>query len=242
MKLKQLVWTTDKNHFYPFSSPNSQICFSKKPINDYKIIFDEIDNVKSNFEIFIDSKFIDTNNSTASSLEEAKKFCEDHYEKHIMSLFDINQDIETCVNLEFIEEYYLTENSQREEILALLLINDVIFLNTNWHREDLSEQDKKLPRLLVNCNDVFMWACADAENIDLKDINDLYEHFIKDPIWGAAIWCCKRRKYMPQPPLEQEIIKAGIWDLDSMGLDKNFDALTTEEKEEFLLDLNQKKI
>lgn len=105
--------------------------------------------------------------------------------------------------------------------LAVLLANEEIFLNSYWWEGEWPEAAQKRTALCVNCNDVFMWGCADAEDIFHSELRDLYEHWVKDPEWGSAVWCVKRRKLMPQPPVEERIRKAGIWDLDSMGLEVN---------------------
>jgi len=73
----------------------------------------------------------------------------------------------------------------------------------------------------VNCNDIFCWGAADAEECFIDDLEDLYKHWQQDKNWGAAIWCIKRRGMMPQKPVEEAIRKEGIWDLDSMNIEEN---------------------
>ena len=101
--------------------------------------------------------------------------------------------------------------------LAALLMAEIVFLNSPWWenppREDII--------VLVNCNDVFAWGCGDAEPLKYKDIEDLYDHWLKDKVNGAEVWCCKQRKQMPQRPVYKDIMSKGIWDLDSMGLEPN---------------------
>jgi len=103
--------------------------------------------------------------------------------------------------------------------LTALLQAEVIFLNTHWWMESWPEEARKTTALNVGCNDVFAWGCADAEEITIHEVNDLFDHYTKDPEWGAAIWCMKKRKMMPQPPVERLIRVAGIWNLDEMGLE-----------------------
>lgn len=108
--------------------------------------------------------------------------------------------------------------------VALLLINEVLFLSQIFQGEEVTgEANPALERvaLVVNCNDVFAWGCADGEYITHDEIEDLYNMWRKDTAWGPAVWCCKRRKEMPQKPVEDEIRKAGIWNLDELGLEKN---------------------
>lgn len=69
-------------------------------------------------------------------------------------------------------------------MMVPLLIKEVIFFNTPWTRTDLSKEDKKyLHKILVNCNDVFIWGCADAEEISMNEIPELYDMWLKDPSW-----------------------------------------------------------
>jgi hypothetical protein len=108
-----------------------------------------------------------------------------------------------------------------EEAIAAMLLNEVVFMNTPWYRKDLSEEDKSFGRLIVVCNDVFAWGCADAEPLPHDELHNLYKMWRKDPAWGAEVWCIQRRKEMPQKPVEKLIRAGGIWDLDTMGLAQN---------------------
>jgi hypothetical protein len=108
-----------------------------------------------------------------------------------------------------------------EKAVAVLLANEIMFLNTHWWEQQWTEKAKKTIALLVICNDVFDWACADAQEIHLDEIQELYDMFIKDPGWGSAVWCMKKRNLMPQKPVYDDIKKEGIWDLDSMNLRPN---------------------
>lgn len=66
--------------------------------------------------------------------------------------------------------------------------------------------------LCVNCNDIFWWACADAESISWpEDIHSLYEEYLKGEKWFAARWCSFKRKLRPQWCAVQLMMKAGEW-------------------------------
>jgi hypothetical protein len=116
-----------------------------------------------------------------------------------------------------------------EAALAMLLACEVVFLNTHWWKadpkftkEDLwSESAANTFSINVQCNDVFAWASADAEEMFHEDIESVYTHWEKDPYWGPAVWCIKKRNLMPQKPVYEAIMKAGIWNLDTMGLQPN---------------------
>lgn len=112
---------------------------------------------------------------------------------------------------------------EEEPALALLLINHQVFMNTHWWMKDEGwpKDATETFSFNVNCNDVFAWGCADAEEMFDDDLRDVYDHFIKDPMWGTAVWCMKKRNQLPQKPVYDKIMAAGIWDLDNMGLDPN---------------------
>lgn len=113
---------------------------------------------------------------------------------------------------------------EKSKALAWLLNNEIVFLNNHWWMKDWPEEARKRTSINVNCNDVFMWACAEAEPLNYEDIQDLYDHVVKDPCWGSAVWCIKKRNMMPQRPVRKAIEKAGIWDLSSMNLKDNPDS------------------
>lgn len=125
--------------------------------------------------------------------------------------------------------------------LAHLIMNEVVYINSHWWKHydleqdpetkkiksvpsqnpEWSAKDSELISVHVECNDVFAWGSADAEDLPYKEIKKLYQMWKKDPTWGSAIWCMQRRNQMPQGPVEKRIREAGIWDLDSMGLEPN---------------------
>ncbi len=61
--------------------------------------------------------------------------------------------------------------------------------------------------LLLNCNDLFYWACADCEPIEEGDdeilrgvFRDLNEADWWDGCHVRALFCCRKRKMRPQYP------------------------------------------
>lgn len=94
--------------------------------------------------------------------------------------------------------------------LALLLMNEVIFLDDHWFMGTWPEDAKKTTSLNVNCNDVFVWGCADAEEIRFAQLEELYRLWLEFPDWGPAVWCCLNRKEMPQKPVTDAMRKSGI--------------------------------
>lgn len=110
---------------------------------------------------------------------------------------------------------------EETKALAVLLANDIVFLNSFWWEETWPEKAKNSTSLNVNCNDIFFWGCSDAENLLYKDIQDLYDHYIKDPNWGSSVWCIKKRNFLPKKPVYDAIMKLDVWNLDEMGLNPN---------------------
>lgn len=110
---------------------------------------------------------------------------------------------------------------ENEHKTAHLLLENVIFLNNgHW----VKDWPKDHTTIHVNCNDVFGWGCADAEDILHSEIGDLYEMWKKDSSWGPAVWCILKRKQMPQEPVEKLITDAGIWNLkELLGINNEAD-------------------
>lgn len=51
----------------------------------------------------------------------------------------------------------------------------------------------------VNCSDYFFWACADCEEIELEDIDELVRCIESDTDYeGECYWAAKKRNMRPQ--------------------------------------------
>jgi hypothetical protein len=97
--------------------------------------------------------------------------------------------------------------------LASLLLAEVVLIG--------SKNNDGIGALVI-CNDIFAWGCADAEDLPYSEIENVWRMWRRDPEWGTAIWCIQRRKEMPQKAVEKLIRAAGLWDLDQMQLDENW--------------------
>lgn len=119
-------------------------------------------------------------------------------------------------NYEFYEEkreYSIFPNSMEpEEYLLYLLAEGVIIVNNGWWDQNWP---KDKITISVICNDIFAWGCADAEDIEYKDLETIFNLHRKDPIWGIASWCIKKRKQRPQYPVERDMIEAG-YDIEKL--------------------------
>jgi hypothetical protein len=114
--------------------------------------------------------------------------------------------------------------------LARMLASETIFLNCFHWESEWPKEARDMTALCVNCNDVFAWGCADAETLRYEDIQDLYDHWIKDRHWGVAVWCCKKRGELPQAPVLKSINSKGIWDMGAMNLRPNaYDAYLVQQ-------------
>lgn len=110
---------------------------------------------------------------------------------------------------EFGGEQHLDEG----RAVAELLLDGVLFVNSRKYLcyDGKTERPATLV-LFVNCNDIFAWACADAEQVEMKELLDLYQMHVADKKWGAAKWCCKKRNQRPQYPVERDMRADGSWD------------------------------
>lgn len=108
------------------------------------------------------------------------------------------------------------DHMECEDYLKVLLTEEIVFINNGWW-------DKTWPTdkisVHVNCSDVFSWGAADTEDINHGELKELYDTYVKDPVWGAAIFCIKRRKQRPQTPVYDHIKNGGIWDIDEITKD-----------------------
>lgn len=59
---------------------------------------------------------------------------------------------------------------------------------------------KSEPHLLINCNDLFYWGCADAQEITIDDISDFNKAIKETERHGEILWCCRKRNMRPQKP------------------------------------------
>lgn len=87
--------------------------------------------------------------------------------------------------------------------LARLLIDDIVFVN---------ELSGETTVIFVIANDIFAWGCSDAESLLNDEIPDLYKMHMANKEWGAAKWCCLKRKQKPQPRVEKAMRDSGAWD------------------------------
>lgn len=143
--------------------------------------------------------------------EEKEKICLDYLVASVMTE-------KAIIDRVYADKPEQKRKPEPEKALAALLASESVFLNTNWSQKDWPEEARDTVVIYASCNDVFAWGCADAEEVDHDEINDVFDHWMKDRDWGVAVWCIKKCKLMPQPPVERLIRLGGIWNLDEMDL------------------------
>lgn len=112
-----------------------------------------------------------------------------------------------------------------ELILEILMRDDVLQITEcvcHW------DEKERTVGLLVNCSDMFAWACADAEALPMDELGPLYRAHIQSPKWGSTIWCCFRRKQKPQPPVIEAMKKDEVWRNDLEALPDNWQDAETQ--------------
>ena len=109
-----------------------------------------------------------------------------------------------------------------DEALAQMLSDGYLFANARPYAMKVGEPAAgQTVVLFVICSDTFAWGCADAEELPFNQIEPLYQSILKHPVWGAAIWCCKRRGEQPQRPVRAKMQAAGVWDDSLEALSPN---------------------
>lgn len=113
------------------------------------------------------------------------------------------------------------EDCDYELALGHLLLNGDVFAN--------SRKDGTII-LYVGCNDIFAWACADAEDLPYSEVPALYR-MAAISNWGSSKWCCIRRNEKPQAPVVEFMKKAEVWDAVMEALPENkYDKFLRERK------------
>ena len=85
----------------------------------------------------------------------------------------------------------------------------------------------ELVTFFINCNDLFYWACADAEPITDKNIGMLEKsysdasNYENGEIYASLLFCCRERNMQPQGAYYREIPE-DLWPLfNNCGPDRD---------------------
>lgn len=97
------------------------------------------------------------------------------------------------------------------KVVALHDSNEVIWWNTSLE-------------FFVGCNDIFAWACADAEPIETDlDIDALDSALKESEENGAMLYCARRRQMRPQGAIYKHLDQRDIDLLNACGPERKID-------------------
>lgn len=103
----------------------------------------------------------------------------------------------------------MDEIEEESALAELLLAHICLIPETDYHAPWSGMEDSCA--VVVNCNDLFWWATADAEPLPYSEILNLYQAWKADPKWGFAHWACLHRGLRPQAPIERDMRTDGAW-------------------------------
>lgn len=134
---------------------------------------------------------------------------------------DCQMQFLACFDL--IEKFYENIDPKLSDKIQKLTDDEVIWFRLN--KMDFLGDVK----LLVNCNDLFWWACADVEEVILDEFASLYDYCYdeqgneKNQGWGHSIWACLHREMRPQHPMEDMMKEIGVWtsELEALPVREN---------------------
>jgi len=108
------------------------------------------------------------------------------------------------------------EIKEPEWLLAHLLLNDVVFVNTHWSEKTWPEEARDGFIVLVNCNDCF-GPYADCERIKYDEIRTLYLLWQRDPMYGPLAWVMAKRKEptWAHKKIDERMVERG-WDVAAL--------------------------
>lgn len=129
-----------------------------------------------------------------------------------------------------------------EAMASKLLDDGVLFISDGISKYDylckehpntdaFVEKSPKTITLMVLCNDVFAWGCADAEEVTSEELPVLFEMYQADRVNGPVKWVCKKRNQKPQKPVADMLKEEKSWD-DSMESlpDNEYDKMLAEQR------------
>ena len=112
-----------------------------------------------------------------------------------------------------------------EEILAYLLFKGIVFVNSRKY-VNIDDNQTVMPSttiIFVNCNDIWAWGCADAEEVTKKELPVLCRMYMGDKRWGVLKWACRKRGMRPQFPIRRDMKELGVWSEMMESLEPNYD-------------------
>jgi len=127
---------------------------------------------------------------------------------------------EACEKIAALEKLLKMPSGEfdNEKALGMLLLDGTISLY------DDTEYTNGEIKLWINCNDVFAWACADAEDVHYDDIESIYKSWLADKKCGGIKWAIRKRGMPPQEPMVDLFKENGCWDEEMESIRQKFRA------------------
>ena len=110
----------------------------------------------------------------------------------------------------------LLDMDDESSMLAHLLLNDVLLINSQWSHPD--PDIKPTFYIGVICSDTFAYAYADCEDLPYKELPRLYWMWRCDPLFGPVAWCVARRKTAPVTSIYGRLNRRRMWDISKLVL------------------------
>lgn len=109
-----------------------------------------------------------------------------------------------------------------EAALSDLLKEGILFCNYRFYsRLKEGKSDGQTIVLFVVANDVFAYACADAEDLPLTELHNLYTLWKNHGPNGVIKWLAIQRNEKPLNSIVENLKKSGLWDSNMEKLCEN---------------------
>lgn len=130
----------------------------------------------------------------------------------------LSDEIEFC----FYYMYDGVANPNKPDMLSYLMAREIVSCWKDW-------TDNDRLKLMVNSSDTFAWGCSDADEIDLTEIQCLFD-LVWNYMHGDIIWLCLKRDEQPQRPMKEILVNSNSWIPELAKLKPNFYDAWCEEK------------
>lgn len=108
----------------------------------------------------------------------------------------------------------------KEFALIELILGDCVFIgrgDTPFFEAGEGEAPSPLA-IWFNCNDLWAWACADAEIMNYEDIEGYYIAMCDPRPFAITKWICKKFGRRPMPEIIRDMQRDGVWDEEMENL------------------------
>jgi hypothetical protein len=98
-----------------------------------------------------------------------------------------------------IERWYYTLTEKQQHAVDMLYASGYLMVQYHMTNKNID--------LWINVSDTFAYACADAEEITVDDLEELQNLYIKYNWEGLVAWVAKKRNYLPLEKYQNEKFK-----------------------------------